>query len=165
MTRTSEETKERIASAFSHVKAPSAERIAVGSDWDAEAIAKAFSPFLAKRVPASTLESHAKSLPAFAPEAFLFFLKDYLRYSLDHPNTELTEHLIYRLSSVKPSEPYWAERLRLFSDEQRQAITAHCEVLRRKLPKTEAALRKHLEDAIRAWSEKPKRLNKIKGSE
>jgi hypothetical protein len=142
----------RIAQTFGATPAPSKREIAVGTDWDAEAITKAFGLFLKSPVTKEVLEVHAKSLPAFTPRAFVFFLKDYLRYAIRNPATELTEHLIYRLSSVKSADPYWAERLRLLSKEQRDVIAEWCGLVLEQLPEQEKVLRKHLRDAIQGWT-------------
>jgi hypothetical protein len=141
--------KERIALAFAAVKAP--EEIAVRSDWDSKQIAKDFAPYIKQSVPAQVLESHAKSLPAFTPRAFAFFLKDYLLYAVDHPPSELTENLIYRLGSAKEGQPYWAERVCLFSNEQRNVVAGVCDFLMEQLPRPEKVLREDLQRASSFW--------------
>jgi len=76
--------KSRIIHEFAKAKPPNINDIAEAQDWDAVAINEDFSSFLSKPVDKSILESHAKSLPAFTPSAFVFFLKDYMVYTLDN---------------------------------------------------------------------------------
>lgn len=83
---------------------------------------------------------------------FSFFIKDYLVYALDHPDSELTEHLVYRLGSVDVTEEYWEERIKLFTSGQAKLISGFCSSLKEMLPETEGVLKEHLERAIGIWS-------------
>jgi hypothetical protein len=141
-----------ILTAFANVRAPGRVDVADPSDWDADSIAEDFSQWLERPVPSWLLEKHAKSLPALTPRAFVFFLKDYLLYSLAHPNSELTEHLIYRLSSAKKDDPYWTPRLDLLSTKQIKAVAMSCEFFKEQLPAVEVVLRQKSDEAMEAWA-------------
>jgi hypothetical protein len=150
--RSIEDVKAIVSAAFVNTAPPRDTEIAEAADWDADAITRDFAPWLDRPVPASVLEQHAKSLPALTPKAFAFFLKDYLLYSLDHLNSELTEYLIYRISSVEHDNPYWAARLELLSPTQREAIASYCDLLKERLSPVEGVLHEQLGEASRAWS-------------
>ena len=129
-----------VAGAISHV-----------SDWDSEAIEHDFSTWLEQPVPDDVLIEHAKSLPAFTPKAFVFFLKDYLIYGLRYPDSELAEHLIYRLSAANQEEDYWKQRLLLLSARQKEIIAVWCECMIKKLSNEEIFLREKLVQASQFW--------------
>lgn len=142
--------RKEVAVAFAAASPPLPDRIAEDTDWDAGDITESFKAFLDAPVTDEVLKNHAKSLPGLAPEAFVFFLKDYLSYGIANPTTEVAENLIYRLSSTDPANPYWRERLKLMSLAQKQAVINCCSYLLEQA--TEGVLRRSLEDALRVWS-------------
>jgi hypothetical protein len=144
--------KKEIAEAFGLADRPTPDEIAVDSDWDAADIRNSFKPFLNDAVSDDVLERHAKSLPGFGTKAFVFFLKDYLRFGITKPTTEVAENLIYRLSAVDPADPDWRERLGLMSIEQKRVVIDCCRYLLQQLPQNEKTLRVSLENALRSWA-------------
>src|SRR5688572_18806945 len=109
--------KNRIDLAFSDLDIPEAEKIAEYDDWDRDSINNDFSKFLnTDFIPNKILEIHSKSLPALSPIAFIFFLKSYLKYAIEQPESELAEHLIYRFSALD-SNDYWLPRLNLMKND------------------------------------------------
>jgi len=149
--------KDRISRAFEQMKPPQKNDIAEAADWDAVAINKDFSLFLNKPVDASVLERHEKSLSALTPRAFVFFLKDYMLYTLDHLHEiestefELVDILIYRLADLKVNDGYWVDRLKLLTSEQVKVILDFCYYLEEQMPEIESFLKQCLKKAIVAW--------------
>lgn len=141
----------RISKNFDGVDAPRSNDIADVGDWDFESINNDFRQFLNVSVSRSVLERHPKSLPALTPRAFVFFLKDYMRYALDNIDSELTEHLIYRLAALDPKKKFWAERIVLFTSEQSRVISEFCSFVMELMPEEEKSLKEHLSKAAVTW--------------
>src|SRR5687767_4142777 len=73
------------------------------------------------------IEWHAGSLPEFTPVGLLHVLPFYLRYSLENPESEVTERVIFHLSPADMGDQYWRARLAVFTAAQKDAI---CEYVR-----------------------------------
>ncbi len=149
-----EDLKLSILREFASVPVPEANKIAVENDWDAESINDDFSNFLEKPVDVLVLEEHAQSLAALTPDAFVFFLKDYLLHALDYSNcsSDFMQNLIFRLGSVEINDKYWAERIKLFSSPQAKVVSDFCSFLIKLMPESENFLKEHLEIAIMVWN-------------
>lgn len=68
------------------------------------------------------IEWHASSLAEFTPFGFRHVLPFYLRYSLDKPQSDVTERIIFHLAPDDAESPYWKERVAAFSTLQKQAV-------------------------------------------
>lgn len=142
----------RISKSFDRVDAPRPHDIAYVNDWDFESIYDDFRQSLNKPLNKSALDRHPKSLSALKPKAFVFFIKDYMRYALDNIDSELTEYLIYRLVSVDLENRYWQERIELFTSEQIKVISDFCTYLMEVMPEEEDYLIELLERAAVTWA-------------
>ena len=92
---------------------------------------------------------HSDSLPRFRPEGLRHVLPHYMIYSLHHPESDVTERLIFHLSPADTSEEYWRERLAVFTPAQKHAI---CEYVRfmQSVPANKD-YDEHLERALTVW--------------
>lgn len=144
--------KKRFLTEFSVVDAPSSSEIALDGDWDASCINRDFKPFINKPVDDDILNKHSKSLVAFSEKAFVFFLKDYILYAVNHPSSELTEYLIYRLSDLDSSKSYWNTRIKLMSEAQLLLIIEALMTIKNSLNSREDFLRNKVDEAITLWS-------------
>jgi hypothetical protein len=68
------------------------------------------------------IERYFHSLPAFTAAGLRHVLPRYLIYSLEHPQSDATERIIFHLSPDDTESTYWRERLEVFSPAQKQAI-------------------------------------------
>lgn len=120
-----------IEQAFHDLAAPKAEEMAEQNSWEYSDIRENFSGLLAM-TPSSTdlnsravrnlLEWHSDSLPGFTPKGFHFFLQYYLLYSLQFPNSDVADYVVYHLADVDLSRHYWEVRYPLFSAKQKRSI-------------------------------------------
>jgi hypothetical protein len=150
----------RIKDAFMNCCCP--RDIAKKDDWDAEEINKDFSVYRAGYVDFRILDDHAKSLPALSAKAFVFFLKDYLIYAINNIDSELTDHLVYRLSDLNLSEPYWKERVGFLSVEQLRVINEVLSFIKVSIPEKEEYFNSVVDTAINLWGAlQNQRLNKL----
>jgi hypothetical protein len=147
-----EELRLEISRAFENVDPPAPDEIAVENDWDAECIDSDFSPYLTESPPCELLYEHASSLAALTPRAFLFFLKDYLRCAMLDQDSDLGDTLIYRLSAANLDEPYWRERLSLFSSSQRLVVVKYAAYTLKRLRVCDVYLAELLRDIEIFWS-------------
>lgn len=124
-----------IEAAFTNMATPEINQMAEWNDWDKECIDRDFLGLLNRKFKSDDiLPLHAKSLPALTPKAFVFFLKDYLNYSIDNPFSELAEHLIYRFNEIDPSDEYWRLRLDLITNDILSIIIDCLSFIRDRLP-------------------------------
>ncbi|HEY7449364.1 MAG TPA: DUF6714 family protein [Vicinamibacterales bacterium] len=70
----------------------------------------------------SFIEWHSDSLGVFRPEGLRHVLPHYMIYSLRHPDSDVTERLVFHLSPEQTRDEYWQERLAVFSSVQKRAI-------------------------------------------
>lgn len=119
------ELRKLIADAFSGAGPPAADKIAYPNDWDYDCIARDLGAYLDDPPPDKVIENHAKSLSALLPHAFVFFLPFYMAYSIDHPESEVTDVLVSNLHSATTSTAdYWKSRLEPLTRRHREAICA-----------------------------------------
>ena len=71
------------------------------------------------------IEQHSSSLPAFTAEGFRHVLPRYLIYSLEHPQSDATERVIFHLAPDDTESAYWRERLEGVSLTQKSAICGY----------------------------------------
>ena len=119
--------QESIITAFASTQKPSDIRaIAPHSCPECDELARDFLPYTYAAVPRNVIELHYDSLPLFSPQALLHYLPAYLLYSLQNPESRVTEFTMYQLSpsksDLKESTQFHKERLEVFSMEQRSAI-------------------------------------------
>lgn len=140
--------KHKINMVFSNLDIPESGKIAEPYDWDRDCINNDFSEFLYKdAIPNKVLENHSKSLPALSPIAFILFLKSYLNYAIEHPESELAEHLIYRFSEIDSSD-YWELRLKLMKNDMLSVVIDCLWYVRENLPKDNGYLIKMADNSI-----------------
>jgi hypothetical protein len=150
--------KSQIIKEFSKATPPNVEEIAVDDDWDKESIDNDFSDFLDKPVETSVLEEHAHALEALAPTAFVFFIKDYMIYTIENIHEiESTEYetmdcLIDQLVDLKTDDDFWIDRLKILTTGQKKIILDFLIHIKSKLPDTEDQLIELVEEAISKWS-------------
>lgn len=125
-----------IERAFRELSVPSEEEIAAAGGWEQSDIQRDFYEFLAtppSKVDLSSdnvkalLEWHGDSLPGFSPKGFHFFLQIYLLYSIEFPNSDVADYVVYHLADIDVSRRYWEARYPLFSTKQKRSI---CDFLR-----------------------------------
>ena len=150
MTHPKEDLKSRVRSAFSTCTPPHEDEL-VEDDWDASRIRADFAPYLRATLPPAIVEAHANSLPALKPRAFLYFLRDYLLYGLDHIDSAVSEYLIFRLHELDWDEAYGRDRLSMFSKTQRDTVADCCEWFLDNSPDREMYIRKLLREAVVKW--------------
>ena len=133
------ELSRRIISEFSTARPPKSNEIALENDWDADAINYDFSKFLLRPVDESILENHDKSLAGFTPEAFAYFVKDYMLYTINHideiesAENELIEHMIFRFSNLDTNDKDWQEIIRILTPRQIGVILEFLKFLKKEL--------------------------------
>lgn len=147
-----ENIKERIISAFSEEKSYSINSIANVGDWNEREINEDFFAYIKGDVPYEILEKHSKSLAAFSEAAFCRFIKDFMLYALDYPESELCEYLIYRLVHVT-QEDAWREISKLLNKEQYGQIRDFLLVISEILEEQEQFLVEESKLAFSIWNE------------
>ena len=81
---------------------------------------------------------------------------------LNNIDSELTDHLVYRLSDLDLSEPYWKERVGFLSVEQLRVINEVLSFIKVSTPEKEEYFNSVVDTAINLWDElKNQRLNKL----
>ena len=78
----------------------------------------------------SFIEDHFSSLPVFTAEGFRHVLPMYLIYSLQHPQSDATQRIIFELSPPDPESVNWRKRVDVFSPAQKEAICAYLRYMR-----------------------------------
>jgi hypothetical protein len=76
------------------------------------------------------IEWHADSLPEFTPAGLRHVLPFYLTYSLENPQSDVTEFVIFHLSPADTTDDYWQERVAVFSATQKHAICEYVRLMR-----------------------------------
>ncbi len=154
--------KDRIVEEFSIAELPEKGNISESTYWDAEDVNEDFSLYIEKPIDSSVLEKHSLSFAAFRPKAFVFFLKDFMLYTLEHleaifvTDCELIDNLIYRLTALNVDDSYWQDRIKLLNSGQIKVILEFLNFLKEELPKqqsyqAEDYLMECLDEAILAW--------------
>jgi hypothetical protein len=134
--------KRQIEQAFADVQSPDGERLldfdrnhceecAEDYDYDMEAFAGKHW----KELSSDFMDTHARTIRSFTPEAFHFYLPAYLIASLDNPESEAADYL---LTMLKPPELWeetavkseFAHRIGVLTEEQTQAIRSFIHFLK-----------------------------------
>ena len=85
----------------------------------------------------------------FRPEGLRHVLPFYMIYSLQHPESDVTERLIFHLSPADIGDEYWQERLAVFTPAQKHAICEYIGFMR--LEPTNKDYDEHLTRALSVW--------------
>jgi hypothetical protein len=132
MAATAENLKQTIAEAFADVPAPADDRIAKCSRPECDECAGirwGFKQLTHDLVRPYELEYHHGALPLLFPEAFHYFISDYMCYSVEHPISQVAEFTRYSLAPTDYDD-FWRERFLAFSAPHKQAVIAFLEFLR-----------------------------------
>jgi hypothetical protein len=110
-----------IAAAFASLGTLSREEMVYRNSWETKDLFESLAA-VQDNPDSGFIESHFDSLPTFTPAGFRHVLPYYLRYSIQHPGSEVTGRLLIHLSPDDPDNTFWRERLRAFSSAQKNAI-------------------------------------------
>jgi hypothetical protein len=113
-----------INTAFANGPAVPREALVVPGSWETRDLLRA----LADRgdaVDDAFIEYHFDSLAAFTPAGLRHVLPAYMKYSLEHPEAEATERIIFHLAPDNAESEYWTPRLAAFSPDQKRAVCAY----------------------------------------
>jgi hypothetical protein len=92
---------------------------------ECDSVAARLSPHEVRDVPAEEMRWLADSLPLLSPRALRYFLPRYLEFTLTNPESIARDNVLYHLSAEDPSEDYWVERYRVFTQPERFAIAEY----------------------------------------
>jgi hypothetical protein len=132
MTAAVETLKQKIAQAFADAPQPSEDRIAKCSKPECDECAGirwGFKRLTHDLIRPYELEYHHSALPLLFPEAFHYFISDYMCYSIEHPDSLVASFTRQSLGEAGVDE-FYMERFRLFTARQREPVIAFFEFLR-----------------------------------
>lgn len=95
------------------------------------------------------IEWNAGSLAAFTAVGLRHVLPFYLLYSLENPESDVTERVIFHLSPADQTEKYWQDRLEAFTSAQKHAICAYVRLMQSALAGQH--YEEHLARALTVW--------------
>lgn len=123
---TREGLQQRIALAFASVPKPPLDRIAPHQCEECHEIRNDLGQLDVNQVSVQTLENHYGALPLLTPEALRYFLSAYLFHTIENPESKVFHSVVMHLAPANHqlTEPYWQERLNVFSKEEREAVLA-----------------------------------------
>lgn len=110
-----------IAEAFPGDTRGRPERLVFEGTWETQELIRSLRRARGS-VDSRFVEKHADSLAALTPEGLHAVLPAYLLYSLRHPDSDATEHLIFHLAPNHPDSDCWRHRLDEFSPSQKAAV-------------------------------------------
>jgi len=126
--------KEKLIRHFADVPPPDNQRIALGNDWESQALQDAFSDVDWRTADKQIIQRNYDQLPFFSPEAFHFFIPAFLVYSVDEPEgSRVFEYTVYALTPGKETDntsQWYVDRLRLFTREQMSSIYEFLDLVR-----------------------------------
>ncbi len=123
-----DELKNIIRDAFKDAPRPSINEITQHECWECDRVRDDFARHRWDEVPKDTIEYHRDSLALFSPAALRYFLGSYLLYSVNHPDSEVTDYIIYHLSPSDDND-YRRQRFSVFSGTERSAICTYLSFL------------------------------------
>lgn len=129
MAATAGDLMQRIVEAFTQTPYPGDGRIALHQCEECEGIRQDFrgqSPTTLRR---DVIEHHFDSLPMLSPDAFHYFIPAYMRYAIDHPDSNVARFAEYSLAPTDYDD-FWRERFLLFTPSQKDAVIAFLEFLK-----------------------------------
>lgn len=95
------------------------------------------------------LKYHGSALPLLTAAALRYYLPAYLVYSINNLASAVTEYLVFHLSPSKPTEPYYMERRKIFTNREKAAICAYLSFLEQQNECN--SLLTGIQDAKRIW--------------
>jgi hypothetical protein len=104
-----EALKSEIRDAFRHVRKPEPAKIASHSCPECDELRSNLQPHDSNTVPAEILDYHRWDLPLLSDDAKQYYLPAWLVSSIDNPQSDYTDALLYALDSDHrwlPSTPY-----------------------------------------------------------
>lgn len=132
--------KIKIFSAFDAAIMPTVDQVAPHRCEECDEIANAFGSKTVDQVSEQIVDDFCWSLPLFSACAKRYFLPAWLVRSIDNPDTDFTDALLYNLDSDHRNDGY--------SDEQRVALVEYLIFIRRHV---DGSLSNHLESAMKRW--------------
>ncbi len=120
--------RESIALAFKEVPYPGTDQIALHECDRCRALRDDFRGKSPQALADEILERNCGDLALLSPAAFHYFVPAYMRYSLNHPDSEVADFTVMGLgTSAHGFDAIDLERFRLFSLHQREAAIAFLE--------------------------------------
>jgi len=121
--------RSKITDAFSSIPHPGKENVTEHQCEECDELRDTFGPLEWQRVPPEIIDANFGQLPLFTPEAFRYFLPSYILRCLDNFDSEnsVCEFVIYAVAPTGGEDwekKRYAERISLFSSEQRAAVAA-----------------------------------------
>ena len=108
--------------AFQHAPRPTPEEITPHRCCECDRVRDDFAPYSVDDVPDEVVEYHYDSIPLMSPKAFRYYLPRYVRFTCEHPASNVTDTLLFNLSPDNPTSEFWSGRTDLFTLEERRAI-------------------------------------------
>jgi hypothetical protein len=125
---TVQRVRQSVASAFAEATRPSGHDLAPHECDECEQIRGVLGSYHFNSLPNDVLDWFADSLPLLGPKGLNYYLPAYMFRALSNPDWGRVDLLIYHLGPTKTDiskQPkYWADRVEIFSQDQRRAILA-----------------------------------------
>ena len=80
------------------------------SAWDYNEVSKLVSTYMHGGIPDEDIDEVSKSIPALTTKGFLYFMPEFICYSLDHPDSEVTDHLLTALCPPFGGGGEWVDK-------------------------------------------------------
>ena len=126
---TSEELRARIREVFRLVPRPEYANIVEHSCPECDELREDLAQLGQYEVPNDVLDYHRNDLSLFSPEALRYFLPAYLIYSIEKPDSDLTEYVIFFLCSYRFATSEWKNRVRIFSESEKEMVCLYLHYL------------------------------------
>lgn len=137
--------------AFSEAPRPESAELTPHRCLECDEARDRLAPHEAAAVPDEDMEWLGDSLALLGPEALRYYLPRFLEHSLNHPESNACDVVLFHLAAEDPGEEYWAERYGVFSAEERRAIVRYLR-FRSSWPESADVDGEWLERGLRFWS-------------
>jgi hypothetical protein len=140
---------EQTYDAFKDAPRPRIDQITSHSCWECDELRDLFNQHSVREVPDALIQYESAGLGLMTPIAFRYYLPRYIAFSIlpDPRDSFAIDTVLYSLGPEKPEEPYWLERLSVFSRDERRAIANYI-ATRRTWDDSETI---HLDRAEKIW--------------
>jgi len=122
--------------AFKGAPRPELDQITPHRCWECDRVRDDFSEYEVKNVPDYILHDHGDSIPFLSPIAFRYFLPRYMEFTVENPDANAAEYLLYNLSPNHRNSEFWRGRCDAFVSKEKEVIIQYLEY-RRTLPDVE----------------------------
>ena len=118
--------------AFQDAPRPSIDENAPHRCWECDKVRDDFSKYNVGKVPDDVLHYHGDSISLLSPKAFRYFMPRYVEFTINNPDANAVDNLLFNLSPDDPTSEFRKGRCDAFTKE-REAIIEYLQY-RRTLP-------------------------------